>query len=140
MTFEELDDALPNGFHDAKIQKVAVDYVQRSAIMTMQLSVGTPDSANPDEYRCATLVVSGLCYYSVEPPDPTYPFLGGSSPVNVAGYPEDPEKFPALNGLLPAMPRGVTCYRFFVHEWNSFIHIAAKDVQVQWLESTAGSA
>jgi hypothetical protein len=134
MTFEELDDALPNGFHDAKVQKVAVDYVQRSVIMTMQLSVGTPDSANPDEYRGATLDVSGLCYYSIEPPDPTYPFLRGGSPVNVAGYPEDAEKFPALNALLPAMPKDVSCFRFFVHDWNSFVHIAARDVQIEWGE------
>lgn len=136
MTFEELDQALPNGFHDAKIQKLVVDYVQRSATMTMHLWIGTPHSANRDEYRQATLAISGVCYYSTEPPDPKYPFLRGSS-ITVAGYPEDAEKFPALNGLLAAMPKGVTCYRFFVHEWNSFIHIAAKDIQFEWDENTA---
>jgi hypothetical protein len=137
MTFEELDQALPNGFHDAKIEKIAVDYAQRSATITMHLLVGTPDSVDQDEYRHAILDISGLCYYAIDPPDPTYPFMRSGSPVNVAGYPEDPEKFPVLDSLLPVMPTGVTCYRFFVHHWNSFIHIAAKDVQVSWVEDGA---
>lgn len=132
MTFEDLDRELPNGFHDSKIESVAVDYARRSAMIAMRLLVGTPDSVDQDVYRHATLEVSGLCYYAIDPPDPTYPFMRTGSAINVAGYPEDPEKFPALDGLLPVMPKDVTCYRFFVHEWNSFIHIAAKDVQLSW--------
>jgi hypothetical protein len=137
MTFEELDQTLPNGFHDAKIQKVGVDYAEHSAIIAIHLLVGMPDNANPDEYRQATLKINGLCYCSIEPPDPTYPFLRGGAPISVAGYPEDPVTFPALNALLAVMPKDITCYRFFVHDWNSFIHIAAKDVQISWAEGEA---
>ena len=133
MTFEQLDHDLPNGFHDAEIQKVIVDYAEHSAIIIMRLLVGTPHSANSDEYRPATLKISGLYYYSIDLPNPKYPFVRGAA-INVAGCPEDPQTFPDLNSLLAMMPKGVTCYRFFVHEWNSFIHIAANDVQFSWLE------
>jgi hypothetical protein len=132
MTFEDLDRDLPNGFHDAKIESVTVDYVQRSAVIAMRLLVGTPTSADQDEYRGATLRVSGLCYYAIDAPDPAYPFMRTGSAINVAGYPEDPKEFPALDGLLPAMPKDVACYRFFVQEWNAFIHIAAMDVRLSW--------
>jgi hypothetical protein len=135
MTFKELEQMLPNGFHDAKIQQVTIAYAEHSATIVMHISFGTPESANPDEYRQGTLRIDGLCYFAVDPPDPTYPFLGVRSPINVSGYPEDPAKFAVLKDLLSVMPNGVTCYRFFVHEWNSFVHIAAKDVRISWAEN-----
>ena len=134
MTFEQLEDLLPNGFHDAQIEKVAVDYAQRSASIVMQLLIGTPDSIDRDEYRRATLNISGLGYVAIEPPDPTYPFMRSGAALNVAGYPEDREKFP-LDALQPMMPKDITCYRFFVHDWNAFIHIAAKEIQLSWVEN-----
>jgi len=137
MTFEELDETLPNGFHDAKIVRVAIDYAERSAILIMQLLVGMPDSADPEEYRKATVKITGLCYYSIEPPDPNYPFLRGGTPIGVAGYPEDSAAFAALNALLSVMPKGVDCYRFFVHDWNSFIHVAAEEVHFEWVDGAA---
>jgi hypothetical protein len=51
MTFDELDQQLQNGFHDAVIEAVALDYANRSAVITMQFSVGRPDGPDPDEYR-----------------------------------------------------------------------------------------
>jgi hypothetical protein len=132
MTVEDLDRELPNGFHDAKIKSVALDYPRQSAVIAMHLWVGKPTSTDRDEYREATLRVSGLCYCAIDPPAPTYPFMRAGSAINVAGYGEDPKKFPALDGLLPVMPKDITCYRFFVHDWNSFIHVAAKEVQLSW--------
>jgi hypothetical protein len=135
MTFEDLDRELPNGFHDAKIEDVTVNYAERSATLTMHFWVGSMDGPNREEYRSGTLRIHGLCYYAIDPPAPTYPFMRSGSPINVSGYPEDPEKFAALGGLLAVMPKDVTCFRFFVHEWNSFIHIAATDVRLSWAGS-----
>lgn len=132
MTFEHLDRQLPNGFHDARLRRVDINYGDRTARLHMSFWVGDLDGPNREDYKDGTLNVDGLCYYAIEAPDPTYPFMRTGSPINVAGYPEDLEKFPALNGLLSVLPKGVTCYRFFVHDWNSFIHIAARDVQLSW--------
>jgi hypothetical protein len=132
MTFEDLDRELPNGFHDARLRRIEIDYAERTATLDVSFWVGDIDGPNREEYRDGVLRVRDLCYYSIEPPDPAYPFLRHKSAVDVAGYPEDPEKFPALNGLLPVLPKDITCYRFFVHDWNSFIHIAAEDVQLSW--------
>jgi hypothetical protein len=40
MTFEELDQKLPNGFHDAKIRTITLDFVNRSIVIGMNLLVG----------------------------------------------------------------------------------------------------
>lgn len=134
MTFDQLEENLPNGFHDAKIEKISLDYAKRTANILMQLLTGTPDSAVQDEYRRAILNIGDFCYCVIEPPDPTYPFMRSGAPINIAGYIEDPETFP-LDLLRRVMPKGVTCYRFFVHDWNAFIHIAAGEIQFSWLES-----
>ena len=139
MTFEEIELTLPNGFHDARLRRIAINYGERAATLDISFWVGDMDSQSREEYRDGSLHVRGLCYCSVEPPHAAYPFLRGGSGIDVAGYPEDPETFPALNALLPILPRGVTCYRFFVHDWNSFIHVAAEDVVISWAENGSGS-
>jgi hypothetical protein len=142
MTLEELDDRLPNGFHDAKLVSLSLDYVTRSATLHIGLHVGTPDSLDPEEYKIAILRVTGLCFCTVELPCPGEPFLPDGSPVNVSGYPEDPKSFEKvnesltkINGLLAKCPPGAWCYRFFSHDWNSFIHIAGTSVELLWREA-----
>jgi hypothetical protein len=133
MTFEELEHILPNGFHDAKIERVAIDYVQRSASVLMQLLTGTPDSVPDVDYRAATLTFTGLGYLVIEPPDPTYPFMRRSAALNVAGYSEDPASFPC-DAILADAPVKLTRCRFFVHDWNAFVHVAAEGMELSWID------
>ena len=133
MTFEELDRSLPNGFHDATISGLTIDYVGGSVVLRMALDFGSPDGPKPEDYRTGALRVSGLYFCAIDPPDPGYRYLPGGDALNVSGDPARPDTFPALDGLSRTLPLGVSCYRFFVHEWNSFINIAAKDVQIAWL-------
>jgi hypothetical protein len=137
MTFNELDSKLPNGFHDAEIRSISADYPSGSLRLGMNLWVGDLDGPNKEEYKSAELLVTGLYFYSIDPPDPAYPFLPDGSPVTVSGDSATAATIPALEKLLLALPTGVSCYRFFVHDWNSFIHIAANDVQISWVEESA---
>jgi hypothetical protein len=136
LTFEELDDRLPNGFHDARIEKLDLDYVRRSARIVIQLCTGTPESNDPelrDSRRTATLKLTGLAYFAIEPPDSTSSFMRGERGIDASGYPEDPANFPVAP-LQAVMPKNINCYRFFVHDWNSFIHIAAELVRFSWTD------
>ena len=135
MTFEELDQTLPNGFHDAQIRRVAID--DRAGIVTLDMGlwVGKLGSPNQEEYQHATVTASGLAFCSIDAPDSTYPYLPDASPVSVSGDTAKLDHLPELAKLQPTFPEGVLCYRFFVNDWNSFIHIAAKDVQIVWGES-----
>ena len=135
MTFEELDHELPNGFHDAKLHNLRIDYVGANMVLRTELDFGNPDGPKREDYRVADLRVSGLYFCSVDPPDPNYRYVPHGVALNVSGDPAQPDTFPALEKLSLTLPPGVSCFRFFVNEWNSFINIAARNVQVSWVET-----
>jgi hypothetical protein len=66
MAFQDLERSLPNGFHDAKLKSMAIDYVQRQMTMQMEILVGTPEAEDPEEYRNATLSVTGLYFCVID--------------------------------------------------------------------------
>jgi hypothetical protein len=129
MTFEELDQRFPNGFHDAEISRVAVDYENRTVTLTMDLRGNLPESENAHEYRRAFLTASDFYYFSIEAPHVDHLSYRRGSKITVAGYSEDETQFPAFRQVMPTLPVGAFCCRFYVHDWNSFIHIAAKTSQ-----------
>ena len=121
MTLEEIERSLPNGFHDSSIFGVRLDYVQRTAEIDLEIWVAGSDDEDPEQYSRATLSISELIYFVIEPPGPPNtshdaPTLvdGGSSELERAAYP-----------LPKPLPAGAFTYWFFVSSWNSFIHIAA---------------
>ena len=65
MTLEELDNSLPNGFHDAEIFSFEVNYVEAIAKFHVNLLTGSPDDPEPERqaYQEAFLDVSGLCFF-----------------------------------------------------------------------------
>lgn len=138
MTLDEWDQRLPNGFHDAKILSIAIDYRASVAKFRLALHVGWPDDPEPEreEYQDAEMIVTGLCFCSIDPPDPNYRFLTDGQPICVGGDPAQADHFPALPELLAKCPAGTWCYRFFVHDWNTFIQIAARDAQIAWIGAT----
>jgi hypothetical protein len=135
VTLEELDNSLPNGFHDAGIFSFELDYVAGIAKFHLNLLVGWPDDPEPERqaYQEATLVVSGLCFCSIDPPYSTYPFLPDGKPICMSGDPAKPDHLPSLPDLVAKFPRDTWCYRLFVHDWNAFIHIAGGDAEVTWV-------
>lgn len=135
MTLDQLDDALPNGFHDAQIRSFEVDYVSGTATFRLNLLVGWPDDPKPerDAYQEATLVVMGLCFCSIDAPCSTYPFIPDGKPILVSGNKPKADAPPFVPELLATFPAGTWCYDFFVHDWNSSINIAARDATVTWI-------
>src|SRR5579862_8230738 len=69
MTFEELDALYPNGFVDAYLEKVSLDYQKRTAELRILLRGNPPESPLAREYRPALLVLRSFYYFVIEPPD-----------------------------------------------------------------------
>jgi hypothetical protein len=129
MTLEELESDLPNGFHDARLYGIEVDYMGGNAILHIAFDFGDPDGPIQEVYRIGELRITGLSFCSIDPPYPHSRYVPHGVALNVSGDTATPDTFPAIEELSKAFEAGVSCYRFFVHEWNSFINIAAKDVQ-----------
>jgi hypothetical protein len=129
VTFEELDQRFPNGFDDAEITAMAIDYSKRQAILELNLRQNSPDSPDRDVYTHAQVRVIDFYYLSIEPPDSDHLFPGKREKITVDGFPEDPNHFEPFANIKPKLPDGAFHCRFFVHDWNSFIHVAARDAE-----------
>ena len=133
MTIEEIEQTLPNGFHDASLEKLNVDYDKREAKLEILVDVGDPESPREElkeTNRKGILTLSGLLFCVIEPPDSRYPYqkakglwLSGTGLVESA----------KLSTKLPEpLPKGVFANYFFVRDWNSFIIVAAADARFDW--------
>ena len=129
MTFEELDERFPNGFDDATITLITIDYGRRSARLDFGLRCNLPESRDRDVYERGVLSLRGIYYVSIEPPDADHLLWPDREKITVDGLPEDSHAFPLFAQLESRLPAGAFCCRFFVHDWNSFIHIAAEDAE-----------
>lgn len=137
MTFEDVENELPNGFHDMELYGMRLDWAEGSMTMDLNFWVGDLSGPNREAYKPGTLQITGLCFCSIDPPDSTYPFMPDGSPLNISGDAAGPETFASFEGLSQKLSAEASCYRFFVHEWNAFIHIAAKNVQLVWRKEQA---
>lgn len=129
MTFEELDQRFPNGFDDAEITAIAIDYSRRQAILKLNLRQTSPDGPDRDVYTHAQVRVVDFYYFSIEPPDSDHVFPVEREKITVDGLPEDPNDFEPFANIKSKLPDGAFHCRFFVHDWNSFIHVAARDAE-----------
>lgn len=135
MTLDELDNFLPNGFHDTQITSMELDYVAGTATLNVELLVGWPEDPEPERqaYQAAVLKIAGMGFCSIEPPFASYDFIPDGNPITASGDPAKTDHLPSLVELSGKFPEGVWCYRFFVIEWNGFIHIAGRDAEVNWI-------
>ncbi|SRR5271170_7889392 len=133
MTFDELDRRFPNGFDDAEIHSLTLDYQNRTVTLHLNLRGNSPDSPDRDVYDRAVLTLREFHYFSIDPPHPDQLFYPERTKLTFDGLPEDPSQFPLFEILKPKLAAGAFCCRFYVHDWNSFIHIAAQDAEFSWV-------
>jgi hypothetical protein len=133
MTFEELDSQYPNGFCDARITGIDIDYAKRTATVHLSLRRNMPESQDRDLYSRAVLTTRNFYYVSVEPPDSDHLFYPSNGNITVDGFTEDAEQFSLVKKLEGTLPVGAFVCRLFVHDWNSFIRIAAPEAELEWV-------
>ena len=130
MTFLEIEQSLPNGLHDAEVHKITTDYEHLT--VTVDLAVWIGEMSDPPErrevYKKGQLRISGLLFMIVEAPDSSYPYADNRELI-VDGC--DSTKL-IDQQLLSSLPADAFVRSFFVNQWNSFIHIAAKEAVLVW--------
>ena len=129
LTLNTIEANLPNGFHDALIKRISVDYAERKIVISIAILTGVPDAATEQEresYADAILTVSDFLFCVIQPPDTQYAFkLDG--PLSVDSGSGNPEGVAFLENI----PPDAFVHWFFVNEWNSFIYIAAREAHLE---------
>jgi hypothetical protein len=140
MTLEELAHTLPSGFHDSALKGLSIDYERRTLQLNVSLKVGDPDGPREqrDDIRDAEVEIYGVVFFVIDPPcpDPAYDFVSAGEVwigdgCETRSIPKFTEGINAK--LLNAVPEGAFVQSFFVHDWNSFVHVAARDCAIKWL-------
>jgi len=134
-SLREIDDDLPNGFHDALLEAVTVSFASNSAELDLRLFVGDPAAATEEEreaYKRAKLRLSELVYFVVDPPAPGHECRKGNALRIDAGDATN-ESAPTAPKPQSVLPTDAFAYWFFVDQWNSFIHVAARSASLQWV-------
>ena len=127
MNLSELEDTLPDGFHDADLKEVRYSLVDATASLTFDVVVN-------DEYEEIEVLLSGVIAFVVDGPRRRIP-TAESLPVQ--GFKTTYEKFDAAKDfpVFLTFPKEIQekCYSFYVNgSWNSFIHIAATSAEIVW--------
>jgi hypothetical protein len=141
MQLVEIENSLPNGFHDAFLESVDVDYRSRRALIKLRLCIGDPDAAIQSEreaYKGAALELLNLVYLVIEGPDPRSKYAEANR-LWIDGGEVKRDSAPAAPVPVEQLPSDAFAYWFFVRDWNSFIHVAARDARLQWYSERADS-
>jgi hypothetical protein len=131
VTLFEIADGLPNGFHDAEIWLVQVDYSRQILRLDMELWVGSMEDPpeTREAYRRAVVTVSGLRFCSLALPDAEYTFADDTKiTVDLVSSNQD-----LLPQELIAKANGGFIQTFFVYDWNSHIHVCGAAAELAWV-------
>lgn len=136
-TLDDLSATLPNGFHDAELQRLLIDYTKREAKIIADIWIADMTTDQREAYRLAEITLSGLLFWVSEPPDAKYPFdATGGERIDVGPLTELSNK---SSLKLPPIPDGAFANWVFLTEWNAFIYVAAREATLKWLgERTSG--
>jgi len=130
MNIDELEATLPSGLHDALISSYVFVEEERRVVVDLQVDLGDPDAeAERERERYAKARLEFLDVSRWEPDAPHPP----SMPPAARSLRIDSCAADAKVGL--PIPAGAFAGRFFVSEWNAFIHFVAGDVRLLWLEA-----
>ncbi|HET6934443.1 MAG TPA: hypothetical protein VFI72_06360 [Candidatus Angelobacter sp.] len=136
MTLTEIDDQLPNGFHDAEVGQFSWNFAEGIALFDLILWTGTQDS--PEIYRRGRIELQQISFIVLEPPqvrssDPK-PYRSSVGSLQVDGVLTDETNLANFRKLKQELAPSTEIFSFYVVNWNSFIHVAANDAKLTWTE------
>jgi len=129
MPFKEVAASLPNGFHDAELQRFEMDYVHRTLRFDLLVWIGDMDDPRRRElYRQARLTLDDVAFLVIEPPDVTYPWLKAGRIRIDAGEGQPPQS----SSTLPVAPAGSRTTWMYIGELNRFLLFSAGNASLEW--------
>jgi hypothetical protein len=126
MTIEELENQLPNGFHDSHLVSLSVDYMAGTCCVELDIDYNHPD---PGIFRRMRLQLGGVSLLVLEPPSKGALLLKDT--VWTSGYATSEKILPNLETYRQSAPPDTFFYSFFLHDLNCFIHLAATEATLE---------
>jgi hypothetical protein len=135
MNLEDIESKLPNGFHDAQLNSLNIDYSNQKAVLDITVWTSDLDSKDPElreTYRLGKLTINNLLFCIIEPPDSNYYPYHENGSVTIDAGPFDSIPNPPQMPSLKPLPKEAFVHYFYVSDWNSLIYIAGMDAQFDW--------
>ncbi|MDB4967904.1 MAG: hypothetical protein JWN44_3593 [Myxococcales bacterium] len=128
MTMESVEELLPNGFHDAVLRRLVVDYASELLSIEVDLWVGDMSTERREVYRLGRVTIHGLEFLVIDNPiHGQAPFVGHLTIDGGSGHPS------TSAAQLPPLRSGSFLYWLFVNEWNAFIRFAGRSAALEWI-------
>jgi hypothetical protein len=124
MKISEIENTLPNGFHDSILKGITVNYLSRTAAFEIDVMMENGSS------KAGKLGIEGMFFLSIDPPATGYPYAKEKGHWITSS--DAPVKS-ALEQVPKDLPQGIFTHCFFIDDWNSFIVFAAKNATFEWL-------
>ncbi len=132
MNFRQIEDSLPNGFHDSFLKTVTVDYSNRTAKFEMEVWVGGSENSDTMEYyRGIRIELQGLLMCVLDVPnqefleDKSVGMKTDSAPIDYMHC------WPLPTELIPV--DAFTGCLYFTAEANSAVTFVAANAIFEWL-------
>jgi hypothetical protein len=135
MTLMQIDESLPNGFHDAEIEQLVWQFQTNSVLLDINFWVAT-EAADRETRRRGRVELQGVVFLIIDPPQPREldpKIYQPSGTLQIDGLITNEKVFPSLPKVLPHLPPETAVFSFYVTNWNSFIHIAHQSANLTWL-------
>lgn len=138
MNLAQIQEMLPNGFHDAEIAQLMWNFMTGSVSLDMDFWVACEEDRDRERRRRGKIELRRISFLAIEPPVPRAsdpnPYSFASGTLQIDGVITSAEIFPTLPRLKPQLPEDTEVFSFYVVNWNSFIHIAAADAKLIWAD------
>ncbi|NLE02899.1 MAG: hypothetical protein GX640_23775 [Fibrobacter sp.] len=120
MWIDEIEDGLPNGFHDAIIDSIKVDIKKR--IVSVEIEIDISDSAISDDftYRKGLLKIENFGFFNIENPKST---VESNQAVRIT----------STGTIVDLLVTDMNSYFFYVPNWNSFIKFTGRTAEFSWV-------
>jgi len=135
VTLEEIESSLPNGFHDAEVKSLCVDYVERTITFEIRVWIGdvtSPDEQQRETYQNGVLTLEQFLLCVIEPPDAGYPY-DKPQPLTIDSGSGNRQQV----SFLETIPEAAFAHWFYVNEWNAFIYVIARGARLDLHDTEA---
>lgn len=135
MNIDEIKKSLPNGFHDAEILRICIDYLNEVADFLIDIDLSSQDANIAVLSRRGLLKLNGLLYCIIDASKSSSSipkYIAGEDKLWIAS---DSSNFSVLTDcpqLPDPLPENSFRHWFFITSHNSFIYLAAMDASFEW--------